>query len=57
MRVACSHDFKVITSVDAESYGAWEATGHAPEEAFLAAATAIPGVATVETQTFTIMPM
>lgn len=54
---ARSHDFKLIISLDADKYGAWEGAGHAPEEAFLAAAKAIPGVETVETQTFTIMPL
>ena len=52
-----SLDFKIVTSLDADSYGAWEAAEHAPEAEFLAAAGAIPGVTTVETQTYTIMPM
>eukprot|EP01047_Picozoa_sp_COSAG01_P141869 COSAG01_NODE_72992_length_251_cov_1.013158_2_plen_37_part_01 len=30
---ARSHDFKLIISLDADKYGAWEGAGHAPEEA------------------------
>ena len=57
-RVVCGGclDFKVVTALDADSYGEWEAAGHAPEAAFLEAAKAIPGVTTVETQTYTLMP-
>ena len=36
--------------------GEWEGAGFAPEAAFLEAAKAIPGVTTVETQTYTLMP-
>ena len=53
-------NFQLLSDEDhatADKYGAWEGAGHAPEEAFLAAAKAIPGVETVETQTFTIMPL
>ncbi len=48
-RVVCGGclDFKVVTAVDADKYGAWEAAGHAPEAAFLEAAKAIPGVTAV----------
>ena len=57
-RVVCGGclDFKVVTALDAESFGEWEGAGFAPEAAFLEAAKAIPGVTTVETQTYTLMP-
>lgn len=58
-RVVCGGclDFKVITALEAESFGAWEQKQFAPEENFLAAIKAIPGVSQVETQTFTLMPV
>lgn len=58
-RVVCGGclDFKVVIALDADKYGAWESGGHAPEAAFLEAAKAIAGVTTVETQTYTLMPM
>mmetsp|Transcript_8625 Transcript_8625/g.18409 ORF Transcript_8625/g.18409 Transcript_8625/m.18409 type:complete len:153 (+) Transcript_8625:24-482(+) len=58
-RVVCGGclDFKVITSLSADKYGDWEAAGFAPEEDFLGKVKAIDGISTVETQTFTIMPM
>lgn len=56
-RVVCGGcmDFKVITALDAESFGSWEQRQFAPEEQFLAAVKAIPGVSQIETQTFTLM--
>jgi len=58
-RVVCGGclDFKVITSLPADKFGAWEESKFAPEEAFLAKLKAIDGISTVETQTYTIMPM
>ena len=58
-RVVCGGcmDFKVITSVSADDFGAWEAAGFQPEKDFLAALEKIDGISNVETQTFTIMPM
>lgn len=58
-RVVCGgcHDFKVVTSMPADKFGAWEEKKFEPEEEFLEAIKAIPGVATVETQTYTLMPM
>merc|ERR1711966_206069 len=58
-RVVCGGclDFKVITSLDADSFGKWEEAGFAPEEKFLAKLKEIDGVSVVETQTFTLMPM
>ena len=50
-------DFKVNTSMGAEDFGAWEADGFAPESEFLAELGAIDGITSVETQTFTLMPM
>ena len=56
-RVVCGGcmDFKIITALDAESFGSWEQRQFAPEEQFLAAVKAIPGVSQIETQTFTLM--
>jgi len=59
-RVVCGgcHDFKVITSMKAgDNWEAWEKAEFAPEADFLAAIKAIKGVATVETQTYTLAPM
>ncbi len=58
-RVVCGGclDFKVITSLDAGSFGKWEEAGFAPEEDFIAKLKAIDGISLVETQTFTLMPM
>ena len=50
-------DFKVNTSMGAEDFGKWEADGFAPESEFLAELGAIDGITSVETQTFTLMPM
>jgi len=50
-------DFKIITSMSADDFGKWEAEGFAPEADILAELGAIDGVSTVETQTFTLMPM
>mmetsp|Transcript_3295 Transcript_3295/g.11948 ORF Transcript_3295/g.11948 Transcript_3295/m.11948 type:complete len:113 (-) Transcript_3295:155-493(-) len=54
-RIVCGgcQDFKIITTLSAESFGKWEAAGFAPEESVLAKLKAIPGVQRVETQTFT----
>ena len=58
-RVVCGGclDFKIITSLDAENFGKWEAAKFAPEETFLAKLKAIDGITAVETQTFTLMPL
>jgi hypothetical protein len=58
-RVVCGGclDFKIITSMSADDFGKWEAEGFAPEADILAELGAIDGVSTVETQTFTLMPM
>ena len=56
-RIVCGGclDYKVIVALHAADYGAWAEGGHAPEEEFLAAVRAVPGVSAVETQTYTIM--
>ena len=58
-RVVCGgcKDFKVITSVEQPKFGAWEEKKFEPEESFLEKLKAIDGISTVETQTFTLMPM
>jgi hypothetical protein len=58
-RVVCGGcmDFKVITSLSAEKFGAWTEANFAPEEAFLQKLRAIEGISMVETQTYTIMPV
>ena len=58
-RVVCGGclDFKVVTALDVESFGAWEGEKFAPEEKFLEKVKGIKGVTQVETQTYTLMPM
>ncbi|GKZ01147.1 hypothetical protein MPSEU_001066100 [Mayamaea pseudoterrestris] len=58
-RIVCGScmDFKVITSVSADQFEAWEASKFEPEPAYLEKLKAIVGVSQVETQTYTIMPM
>mmetsp|Transcript_6551 Transcript_6551/g.9539 ORF Transcript_6551/g.9539 Transcript_6551/m.9539 type:complete len:127 (-) Transcript_6551:126-506(-) len=58
-RVVCGGclDFKVITSVSADKFGAWEEKSFAPETEFLDKLKAIDGISGVETQTFTLMSM
>lgn len=58
-RVVCGgcQDFKVIIALDAEKYGAWDGAAHAPEANFLEALKKIDGISSVETQTYTLMPV
>lgn len=58
-RVVCGGclDFKVVTSLSSENFGAWEEKQFAPEEDFLGKLKAIDGISEVETQTYTLMPM
>merc|ERR1712139_374337 len=58
-RVVCGscHDFKVVMSMPADKFPAWEEKKFEPEEEFLAAIKAISGVSGVETQTYTTMPV
>ncbi len=44
-------DFKVITALDAESFGAWESKSFAPEAEILMKLEGINGLKLVETQT------
>jgi len=55
-RVVCGGclDFKVITKLPAPSFGDWEKAGFAPEASFLEALKAVPGITSVETQTYTL---
>lgn len=58
-RIVCGGclDYKVIVSVSADKFGEWESNQFKPEADFLAGVKSIPGVNTVETQTYTIMPV
>jgi hypothetical protein len=58
-RVVCGgcHDFKAIIAVKAETFPEWEGKAFEPEADFLEAIKKIDGVTTVETQTFTLMPV
>ena len=51
------HLFQVIIALPADKFGSWEQKQFAPEEEFLACLKAIGGLSTVETQTYTIMPV
>ncbi|CAJ1357581.1 unnamed protein product, partial [Effrenium voratum] len=55
-RVVCGGclDFKVVTKLSATAFGEWEKAKFAPEEEFLSKLKAIPGISTVETQTYTL---
>ena len=56
-RIVCGgcHDLKLIISFKADKFGKLEEADL--ETAFLDAWKAIPGISTVETQSFTIMPL
>ena len=58
-RVVCGGclDFKIIVSLEAAKYGAWESAKFAPEETFLAALKSIDGLTVIETQTYTLMTL
>lgn len=58
-RVVCGGclDFKVITALPADKFGAWEEAKFSPESEFLEKLRAVDGVSQVETQTYTLMPM
>lgn len=55
-RIVCGGclDFKVITTLEADKFGDWEAKEFAPEAAFLDKLKSIDGVSLIETQTFTV---
>jgi hypothetical protein len=44
-------------ALSADTFGAWEQSGFAPEAQFLAQVNAIDGITQVETQTYTLMTM
>jgi len=58
-RIVCGScfDFKVVMSMPADKFPAWEETKFAPEEEFLDTIKKIAGVTNVETQTYTTMPV
>ena len=58
-RVVCGGclDFKIITALEADKFGDWEAKNFEPETSFLKALGGIDGVSQIETQTFTLMPL
>eukprot|EP00667_Euglena_gracilis_P006452 EG_transcript_6501 len=58
-RVVCGGclDFKVVTSVPSDRFGAWQDGEFDPEHAFLRELKAIPGITQVETQTYTLQPL
>ena len=58
-RIVCGgcKDFKVITSLSADKFEGWSKDEFPPEKDFLEKLEAIDGISTVETQTYTIMPM
>merc|ERR1740130_579290 len=58
-RIVCGScfDFKVVMSMPADKFPAWEETKFAPEEEFLETIKKIAGVTKVETQTYTTMPV
>jgi hypothetical protein len=55
-RVVCGGclDFKVVTTLPAEKFGAWEETGFDPEAKFLEALGKVEGLTMIETQTYTV---
>ena len=55
-RIVCGGclDFKVITSLGADEFGAWEEAGFKPEADFVAKLKDIDGISMIETQTFTV---
>jgi len=58
-RVVCGGclDFKIMTQLSADKFGAWESAQFAPEADVLSKLKAIEGVSSVETQTMTLMSM
>eukprot|EP00631_Chrysoreinhardia_giraudii_P003412 CAMPEP_0197414552 /NCGR_PEP_ID=MMETSP1170-20131217/1256_1 /TAXON_ID=54406 /ORGANISM="Sarcinochrysis sp, Strain CCMP770" /LENGTH=145 /DNA_ID=CAMNT_0042941275 /DNA_START=28 /DNA_END=460 /DNA_ORIENTATION=- len=55
-RIVCGGclDYKLITAVGADDFGAFEASGFGPEAEYLGRVKAVPGVTMVETQTYTL---
>ena len=55
-RVVCGGclDFKVVTTLPAAKFGAWEEKGFEPEASFVSKLEGIDGISQVETQTYTV---
>lgn len=55
-RVVCGGclDFKVVTTLPADKFAAWEEAGFAPEAEFIDKLKAVDGLNAVETQTYTV---
>lgn len=55
-RVVCGGclDFKVVTTLPADKFGAWEEKGFEPESKFIEKLKSIDGLSIVETQTYTV---
>ena len=55
-RVVCGGclDFKVVTTLPADKFGAWEEKGFEPESKFIDKLKSIDGLNAVETQTYTV---
>mmetsp|Transcript_28746 Transcript_28746/g.52380 ORF Transcript_28746/g.52380 Transcript_28746/m.52380 type:complete len:163 (+) Transcript_28746:60-548(+) len=51
---ADTREFKIITKLPIEQFKAWEDKGFEPEAQFLADLRSIPGVANIDTETYTI---
>lgn len=54
-RVVCGGclDFKVVTTLPADKFGAWEEKGFIPEAEFIQKLKSVEGLSAVETQTYT----
>mmetsp|Transcript_1551 Transcript_1551/g.1758 ORF Transcript_1551/g.1758 Transcript_1551/m.1758 type:complete len:113 (-) Transcript_1551:202-540(-) len=48
-------DFKIIVSMNADSYWSWAEQDHAPESEFLAELRGIEGISNVEAQLYSLM--
>merc|ERR1712217_284964 len=55
-RIVCTecHDFKIVTKLPLDQFGAWESRGFEPEARFLKALGEIEGISEVATQTYTL---
>jgi hypothetical protein len=58
-RVVCGGclDFKIVLSFSIADYHSFEASEFAPEKSFFTALSAIPGLSSFETQTYTLMSL
>lgn len=55
-RIVCGGclDFNVIIALPADKFGSWEQKGFTPESDFIAAINAVPGITSLETQTYAL---